>query len=649
MHPTESENDFSQAMGNLLAQLPTQPGVYLMKDRKGQVIYVGKAQNLRNRVRSYFTKSGDDRQFVALLEKWVADIETMVTHNEKEALLLENTLIKRYKPRFNIKLVDDKNYLVLRLDPKARYPRLEVGRRIQEDGARYFGPYHSAGSCRQTLDVVNRHFKLRTCTDAMMNQRTRPCLQYQINRCDAPCVLPVSQEQYAEQVNDVTLFLQGKNAEVLNRLQERMQEAAVSQNYETAAVLRDQIHALEKTLEEQKVVSTHFVDQDVFGYYRQADEVEIAVLQVRQGKLMGRRVYLFRDQEFPDEEVLSSFVNLYYDAGGAIPQEILLPLPLEDQVAKEEWLQEQMRGTGRGRVKVLAPKRGDKQQLVELANKNAAAAYHSQRHKTTDVESSLAKLQKRLGLGQMPRRMECFDISHLQGTNAVASRVVFVDGEPLRSEYRMFAIKNSRNDDFASMYEAMSRRLRRALDVSSSEDPSTSAWRLPDLFVIDGGKGQLASALAAIKDVGLDHAPFDIVGLAKEREDESGSKQPDRVFVPKAKDPIKLRPNTLEMFVLSRLRDEAHRFAVTFHKKKRAKATIRSALADVPGIGPKRQQALLKAFGSLKKLRNTPMEAIAAVPGIGLAAAQAILQHFGQSSSEDAASLPEKEPSSLHP
>src|SRR4051794_28843456 len=303
----------------ILERIPADPGVYLMKDKKGRVIYVGKATSLKSRVRSYFNRSGDTRQFVGLLGRILGDIETVIVNNEKEALLLENTLIKQHQPRFNVKLVDDKNYLVLRLDPKARSPRLEVTRRIGKDGAKYFGPYHSATSCRQTLQVVNRHFKLRTCTDHVLNSRKRPCLQYQIKRCDAPCVFPIPEEEYGKQVQDVALFLEGKDDELLDRLKSRMKDASAHTDYEVAAAVRDQIRSLENTLEEQRVVSSDLRDQDVFGLYRQGPAVEIVVLHIRNGKLMGRRNFSFGGQEFPTEEVLSSFVSLYYDLGNYLP------------------------------------------------------------------------------------------------------------------------------------------------------------------------------------------------------------------------------------------------------------------------------------------------------------------------------------------
>ena len=759
--PATDEPTISLSLQELIERIPKEPGVYLMKDKKGRIIYVGKAANLRQRVRSYFNRSGDSRAFVRLLNRLLGDIETVVVSNEKEALLLENTLIKQHKPRFNVKLVDDKSYLVLRLDPKARYPRLEVTRRIRDDSARYFGPYHSATSCRHTLRVVNRHFKLRTCTDQVLNSRKRPCLQYQIKRCDAPCVFPVPPEQYAEQVRDVALFLDRKDDVLVERLRARMLKASDDLEFETAGAIRDQLRALEQTLQEQHAVSAQFIDQDVFGYYREGDVLEIAVLFVRQGRLLGRRSYRFTGQEFPDEESISSFVGLYYDRGAVIPDEVLLPVAIEDLAAKQEWLRDKAASTpnrpegGRRKVVVVFAQRGPRGKLVELANKNAAVSYTSRRDKTRDTEEALVKLQSRLGLKQLPRRIECFDISHLQGSFTVASRVVFVDGEPARHLYRTFRVRSVFNDDFAAMYEVLSRRFRRALGATAGpaasapapsppadssgrssaeralaasraldldddtrlspaqvaarrsaavlpsrplstssvamaadaappglvgalyggggggggdgdsvhelDDPDQEsaagpgeqdAWALPDLLVIDGGKGQLATALAALKDVGVNWAAeLDVIGLAKERETgdtTAGGKQekvPDRVFLPRTKDPIKLRPNTAEMFVLSRIRDEAHRFAVSFHQKLREKRTIRSQLADIPGVGPKRQIALLKSLGSVRRVRTATVEELAAVPGMTLRAAQAVVAFYKSGAAPDLSPEPAASPS----
>jgi len=721
--PVLSEDELlvRPSIAELLEKLPLDPGVYLMKDKRGRVIYVGKAKNLKNRVRSYFHRSGDNRPFVKLLDRILSDIETVITSSEKEALLLENTLIKQHKPRFNVRLIDDKNYLVLRLDSKARFPRLEVTRKIREDGARYFGPYHSARACRQTLEVIGRHFRLRTCTDQVMNSRRRPCLEYQIKRCDAPCVLPVLPSQYGEQVRDVSLFLEHKSSELLDRLRNRMLSASENLEFEMAAALRDQLKAIEITLERQHAVATQFVDQDVMGYYREGDVLEIAVLLIREGKLVGRRTFRCTGQEFPDEESLSSFVSQYYDRPGIeIPDEVLLPIEIEDQQAKSDWLRERTAELfGRARkVEVQTPKRGPRHRLVDLANKNAAAAYSSRRNRTRDTEAALGKLQRRLGLKSLPQRIECFDISHLHGSDTVASRVVFLDGEPAKQLYRTFKVRSVENDDFAAMYEVLSRRFRRALGKEtgpseagqevgfssaqvarrraaallpvqvpkrggpaqpipsddaeavpiesesleaielddaemvdaqreaalgeSLEDESAPAdadpWALPDLLVIDGGKGQLATALAALRDIGINWAAdLDVIGLAKEREDVSGDRKPDRVFLPRTKDPIRLRDNTAELFVLSRIRDEAHRFAVSFHQKLRDKRVIRSQLQEIVGIGPKRQQALLRTLGSVRRIRTASRDELLAVPGMSEAAVEAVLRFFQEAASGEIA------------
>jgi excinuclease ABC subunit C len=665
-------------LAEILERLPTQPGVYVMKDRRGRIIYIGKAANLRNRVRQYFQpNTGDIRDFVPLLEGIVADIETQVTSNEKEALLLENNLIKKHQPRFNVKLRDDKQYLVLRLDPDAEWPRLEVVRRIQDDPAHYFGPYHSATSCREALRVVNRHFQLRTCTDHVLHNRRRPCLQYQIKRCPAPCVMPVDRAEYGEQVRDVRLFLDGRSEELLDRLRGRMKDAASKTEFERAATVRDQIRALESTLEEQRVVSADFVDQDVIGFYRQGIALEIVVIPIRQGKMAGSRAFSFTDQEFPNAEILSSFLGLYYDLTPPAPDEVLLPFPIEDAELKAEWLSETRNHPRGKKVVVLAPQRGQRRDLVVLAEKNAAASFASRRNAREDAEAMLAKLQRRLRLPKLPRVIECYDISHVQGTDTVASMVVFIDGKPEKTRYRTYKIQRSGSaghpDDFASMYEVIARRLRRAREATEQGQGEDSPWRLPDLIVVDGGKGQLGMALAAARDVGIDVRPgvgLPIIGLAKERDamaaaklepesepvgaqtepatddpaseepadqlvappplaaDKKKEKRPDRVFLAHAKDAIAIRPNSAEMFVLAHLRDEAHRFAVAFHRGQRKRRTLRSALSDISGIGETRQRELLRYFGSVRKIRDASLEDLLAVPGMGPKAAEAVRAYF---------------------
>lgn len=613
---TPSLDHLRPALRELLERLPREPGVYLLVDRRGEIIYVGKAKNLSARVRSYFIGPGDGRAFVPLLARMLGDVQTIVTHNEKEALLLENNLIKKHKPRFNVMMRDDKSFLVLRLDAKASYPRLEVTRRILDDGARYFGPYHSASSCRETLRLVNRHFRLRTCTDRVMNTRQRACLQYQIGRCPAPCVIEVDPAEYRQQVDDVSLFLRGSGEALVSQLGERMQAAAQRLDFERAAQLRDQIAAIERTLEKQEVVGRDLVDQDVFAYYREGDAVDIVVLLLREGKLMGRRSFSFSGQEFPDEELISSFINQYYDGGAGIPRQLILGLELEDRVAKAQWLSER-RGQ---KVELIVPQRGHKRQLLQLAARNARSNFVTRRERDADLEEALAKLQRRLRLVAPPRHIECYDISQLQGRQVVASMVVMRDAQLDPSSYRHFRVRAA-TDDFAAIYEVLARRLRRA----------ARGWELPDLIVIDGGKGQLSAALAALSDATLPEgvsAPT-IVALAKERApDAAGQERPERVFLPQVKDPIRLSLNTSELYLLTRLRDEAHRFAISHHRRLRRRQTLRSSLDEIPGVGPKRKAQLLRSLGSLRRIRAASVEELKAVPGMTLRAAEAVAEYF---------------------
>ena len=616
------------------AKIPTSPGVYLMKDRADKIIYVGKAKNLRIRVRQYFRPGDDLRFFVAsgLLARALADIETVVVDNEKEALLLENHLIKKHQPRFNVKLRDDKQYLVLRIDPKKNYPRVEVVRNIKDDKARYFGPYHSATSCRETLRTVNRYFQLRTCSDRVLETRKRPCLQYQIKRCPGPCVIDVDAKGYDEQVEDVMMFLGGKNNQLVARLRSRMEAAAAAEKFESAAQLRDSVIAVEKTLARQDIVQEDFIDQDVFGMYREADAVEVIVLFVRAGKLNGRRAFRQRDQEFPDPEVLSNFVQQYYATGTLIPDEVVVPVELEDAAVLAEWLSE-LRGK---KARIVAPKRGQRTRLVALAQKNAAAAAVSRSSREEDAQAALVKLQKRLELRRVPRVIECFDIAHIQGTETVASRVMFRDAVPDNSSYRHFKVRTSTNDDFASMYEVVKRRFARSpnkehasvrktgnTDNEESGSADRDPWALPDLLVIDGGKGQLGSALAALSDVGVStvgERGLDVIGLAKERQEGGEKTKLDRIYQPHRKDAMELRSSTTELFLLAHIRDEAHRFANTFHRAQRKKTSLRSKIDDIPGIGPTRRKALLRHFGSVKAIRAATVEDLLEVksmsPGI---------------------------------
>jgi len=615
----------AEALEEKLERLPAAPGVYLMKDSRGEVIYVGKAVNLRSRVRSYFGRSSDTRAFIPFLESWLADLDTVVVTNEKEALLLENELIKRYQPRFNVLLKDDKNFICLRLDPAAEWPRLEVVRRFKRDGAMYFGPYASASSIRETLRIINRYFQLRTCSDHVLHHRRRPCLLHQIGRCPAPCVYDVSRTEYAESVREVALFLEGKGGELIDALRTRMKGAAQELRFEQAARLRDQLYAIERSLERQKIATTETIDQDVFGSHREADRLVVYVLYVRQGRLNGGQSFPFTGQEFPDEELLGSFVNLYYGEDNVLPDEVLLPLRPEGGLEPLAELLTEKRGR---RVRVLVPQRGEKLRLVEMSAANARQAFLDQRRSRDELEAVLERLRERLHLSRVPRRMECFDISHFQGATIVASQVAMTEGELDRSRYRRFRIKSVHaQDDFASMYEVVSRRLRRGREATD----------LPDLLIIDGGKGQLASARAAMKDLGVS---IDVVGLAKSREIDSddraavSARSPERVFIPEKKDPIVLPQNSPELFLLMRIRDEAHRFAITYQQKLMRRRNFRSVLEDIPGVGEGRKKALLRAFGSLKRIREASIEELAAEAGLGTTLAERIHAHLHAPESE---------------
>jgi excinuclease ABC subunit C len=641
-----------------LDELPAAPGCYLMKDRAGAVVYVGKAASLRARVRSYFDRGGDDRYFVPLLEDLLGDLEVIVTGSEKEAVLLENELIKRHRPRFNVRLRDDKDFIALRLDERHPFPRLEVirARQRKEDGARYFGPYSSASSIRETLRVVNRWFQLRTCTDHVLAHRRRPCVLHQIHRCPAPCVYEVPEAEYRQSVEDAVAFLEGRESELVPRLRARMQEAAAALRFEEAARLRDQLGAVERSLEKQRVLMGDLADRDAVGMHREGPDLVLQVLSMRGGRLQDSRAFPFGGQEFPGEELLSSFLGLYY-AGTPCPDEVLLPFEPAGAGALAEVLSER-----RGRsVRLLVPRRGAKADLVEAARRNAEQSFRGWREAGERREEALAALARALHLHREPRWMECYDVSTFQGSTAVASGVSLRDGEPDKGGYRRYRIKGvAGQDDFAMLHEVVGRRLRRALADGS----------FPDLLVVDGGKGQLNAALAAARDLGVPTRPVpgnpgipfvEMVGLAKSRTLEAGAlgtartvprrgargarladaaeradrgfvaeaaRSPERVFLPGRKDPVVLRQNSAELHLLVRLRDEAHRFAVEFHRKLRGARHLRSMLEEIPGVGAGRRRALLRHFGSLRRVREASVEALAGVPGLGPAQARAVHDFF---------------------
>jgi excinuclease ABC subunit C len=674
-----------------LDALPASPGVYLFKDKKGTVVYVGKAKSLRSRVRSYFQEgTSDNRYFIPILQKTLGDLDTIVTGTEKEAAILENNLIKEHRPRYNIKLRDDKDYISLRLDVKEDWPRLWVVRRPTADPAgrlRYFGPYHSATAARRTLHLVNKHFQLRTCTDLEMRSRKRPCLQHQIKRCPAPCVLDVDKAWYDEQVRAVAMFLDGRHDELSKELQDRMKVAARHFHFELAAVYRDQLSAIDKVREEQRVVAVDDVDRDVLGLHRESDLVELALLHIRRGKLADVATFSVKNAEVPDEEVVAAFLAQHYgpslrpepkdgsskadepkvldeaDLMMPVPDEVIVPMLPEAAAGIAEWLAER----ARHKVNLIFPQRGHRVDLLALANENAKHAFSEKRRASDDVTERLTQLKERLRLPTVPRRIECCDISHLGGRDTVGAIVAMLDGEPDKKRYRTFHVRGDgldakttdaaptpggavglvgegsaddgevvlAGDDYRAMYEVLARRFRRGLkrqeenvaapvneggDGESGDgqvgdgERERAEWDLPDLFVVDGGKGQLAVALAAARDLGLHDLP--IVALAKEKENVLGETLVDRVYLPGQKNPIPLKSHSASMFFLARARDEAHRFSNRARERLGKKKRFKSALDSVAGLGPNTRKALLRTLGSLKAIQAASDEALLAVPGV---------------------------------
>jgi excinuclease ABC subunit C len=678
--------------------LPVAPGVYLFKDRKGTVVYVGKAKSLRSRVRSYFQEgSSDTRYFIPILQRTLGDLDTIVTGSEKEAMILENLLIKEHRPRYNIKLRDDKDYLSIRLAATHMWPRLDVVRRpthVPGEKARYFGPYHSATAARRTLHLVNKHFQLRTCSDQELERRKRPCLQHQIKRCPAPCVYDVDKAWYDEQVDSVAKFLDGRHDELSRELQGRMQKSAREMRFELAAVYRDQLRAIDKVREEQRVVAVDSLDRDVLGLYREGDLVELALLYVRGGKLADVATFSIKSAEIPDEEIVGAFLAQHYgapwkDEAGTeegedsfvpIPNEVILPSCPEGVHGIAEWLADR----AGHKVMLIVPQRGSRVDLLALANDNAKHAYAEKRRQSDDVQDRLAQLQERLRLPTLPRRIECCDISHLGGGDTVGAIVAMKDGAPDKKHYRTFHVRGVQGqeggDDYAAMYEVLARRFRRgrggmaaaasdpppdvgapaapgaalaiaedapAARADTSPSPSPDAeimtddqaraesehiaradeeWELPDLFVVDGGRGQLAVAMAAAQDLGLHNLP--IVALAKEKENILGETLVDRVYVPGQKNPINLKSHSASLFFLARARDEAHRFSNRARERLGKARRMKSALDDVHGIGPATKKALLKNLGSLAAVKRADDAALLGVPGVSARHVKALRRVF---------------------
>ncbi|MGI6091573.1 MAG: excinuclease ABC subunit UvrC [Veillonellaceae bacterium] len=588
-----------------LALLPDRPGVYLMKDSGGRIIYVGKAVNLKNRVRSYFQSSRNHSPKVKAMVVKVANLEYIITKTEMEALILECNLIKKHRPKYNISLRDDKTYPYIKVTNET-YPRVYATRKVQKDGARYFGPYTSAGAVHETLRLLKKLFPLRNCRNL---DAKRPCLEYHIKRCLAPCTGNVDCNLYSGMIKSVCLFLEGRSDDVMRNLRRQMAEAAENLEFELAAKIRDQLAAVEKVVEKQNIV-TGSGDQDALGLARSALGTCVQVFFIRSGKMVGRDHFLMvGSEDETDNDIVAAFVKQYYSQATFIPREVLLPLEIPDQEFLASWLSEQKGG----KVTVETPKRGTKKDIVNMAVGNAVIVLEEQAAKikarNEQTEGAAAELGRYLGLVKPPERIECFDISHIQGSETVASMVVFEGGAPNKDEYRRYKLRTveGKPDDFRSMREVVARRYR---DLAEP---------LPDLIIIDGGKGQLSSALEVIRGVGLTDVP--VVGLAEEFE---------HIFREGESDPLILPRHSQALYLVQRIRDEAHRFAITYHRKLRSKRNLVSVLDHIPGIGPKRRKALWDAFGSLAKIKAASVEEMAATPGMTTPAAQAVYDFFRQ-------------------
>ena len=597
-----------------LDALPVSPGVYVFLDKKGGVLYVGKARSLRSRVRSYFQPGGSDtRHFIARLDREIGDLETFVAQNEKEAALLENALIKERKPRYNFKLRDDKDFLSLRLDPRDAWPRLTVLRRPKADGAWYFGPYDSATSARRTLRTVNRFFKLRTCRDTDFARRIRPCLQYQIKRCDGPCVLEVDRAEYGAQAELVKLFLESRHDELVDDLEERMKVAATDLAFERAASYRDQLRAIDRVREEQRVDVVKDVDQDAIGLFVHGDRGEIAIVNIRGGRMTNVRTFDIDQVAIPDEEIVAAFVASYYVSAGSLPDEIFLPVEIEAMDGLADLLSEE-RGQ---RVRISLPQRGARKDLVRMATENAEHAFKEKQREREDVETRLREVMQKLRLPKLPHRIECVDVSHTGGTDTVAAITALLDGAPDRKRYKSFHVRRvSGGDDFGAMREVLSRRLARR------DEPG---WELPDLLVVDGGRGQLGIALAVLGELGVVGLP--VCGLAKEKENVRGETMTERVYLPGQKNPISLRERSATLHFLTTVRDEAHRASNELRKKLGKRRRLRSGLDDVPGVGKKTRTTLLRELGSLRAIAASSVDELIAA-GATRKQAEAVKQHL---------------------
>jgi excinuclease ABC subunit C len=599
-----------------LNRLPDSPGVYLMRDAEGNILYVGKAANLHHRVRSYF---GAGQRLSPKLERMVArvaDIDFFVAASEQEALILELNLIKQYHPRYNVRLKDDKTFPYLKIDTNEDWPRVYVTRRLEQDGGRYFGPFASAGSVRQTLKVLQGIFPFRTCSKTITGTDSRACLEYHMGRCLAPCIGAVSQKEYAEVINEVILFLEGKPERVVRELKARMNKAAEALDFEKATLIRDRIQAIHEVVEGQRIAATVRGEQDVIAFAQDRDQAYVQVFFVRSNKLTGRESFLLQGtrQEEP-RQIMTSFIKQFYASSPFIPPLLLLQYAVEDAQVIKDWLQ----GKRGGRVEIQIPRRGRKKQLIDIVAENARQGLEQLKIKEMAapraLDVALAEIERELNLQGLPLRMEAYDISNIQGRSAVGSMVVFEKGKPKPAHYRRFKIKTVLGaNDYAMLREVLQRRFKRSLKGDTS---ASDTWKImPDLILIDGGKGQLNAALSVLNEIG---SSVSIASLAKENEE---------IFIPRRKEPVILAKSSPGLQLLQRLRDEAHRFAVSYYTKVHRKKTFTSALDSIPGIGPKRKRALLRQFGSVQRIREASVDELVAATGMTQSQAKRIKEYL---------------------
>jgi excinuclease ABC subunit C len=609
-----------------LENLPTKAGCYIMRDKDGTVIYVGKAVNLRNRVRSYFHSSAQNNIKTNRLVSRIADIEWIVVGSELEALILEMNLIKKYRPHYNVRLKDDKRYPYIKVHWAEPFPKVTVTRQMLQDGSRYFGPYTSVWAVHQTLDVLRRIFPYLTCDREITGQDQRACLYYDIKLCTAPCIGAIDQKQYRQMIADLCQFLDGRTEAIVDRLRLEMEQAAEELQYERAAALRDQIRAIENIVEKQKVVSPDYIDSDVLALARSDGEAVVQVFFIRGGKLIGRDYYVLEGtDESPDADVLAQFMKQFYDQASSVPPQVLLPEEVEEMQIIRQWLSQRRGGQ---KVEIFVPRQGTQQELIEMAAENAAdtlqvlkAEWQQDRHRQ---EQALLELQQSLEIQETLGRIECYDISNTQGTAAVGSMVVFEQGVPAKSLYRRFNIRSVNGpDDFASMEVVITRRLNRwkaAQEVADAPGKKVDkAFAiLPDLLIVDGGKGQLGRAVEVLKRFEL-FGKVPVVGLAKQNEE---------LFLPGRSASLLLPRHSQSLYLVQRIRDEAHRFAITSHRNRRTKLGLASRLETIPGIGPTKRKALLQHFGSVDKIKDATLDDLARVPGINANLAGAIKSHL---------------------